>query len=196
MIRTVAALAALLICLGCTRTSVTEPPVCSASPADDELKLLISHAASISGKAFDAIMTGATAPIPEMIDNHPLTVLFLVLMDKAGKMAPVQDVTVLMDPAQPAVLVKALKPRYSPHASVIWTKYITALTRKRSGDTLAGTVSFQAPGVFKGKVGYLARLTGGLWQVVEFRLPLTGSRTVLNSDGKWRVGPLTESAGP
>lgn len=73
----------------------------------------------------------------------------------------------------------------SPYVSLIHPEYITGLTRQVHGDTITGTVAFEARDAYRGKVNFIARRGPGGWRVVEFRLPLLGGGSRLQAGGMW-----------
>jgi hypothetical protein len=51
-------------------------------------------------------------------------------------------------------------------------------------------VSFTAPGLYSGKVEFVARRKDDAWRIEEFRLFNYGIKTVRGADGKWRKSDL------
>lgn len=69
--------------------------------------------------------------------------------------------------------------------SAIWEPYITGLEFDRFGAEIVGTVSFEAPGCWSGKMPFTARDSDQGWRVEEFRMPDTGWKVTLGESGNW-----------
>ena len=178
-----------------TKRSAKAADAPPAPPSDDELKDLLSGAASVPGTVFDRIVSSATMR-PDGFVDRPLTVVMLTMdmsvrdPDPATKKAREEELTISGPTPSPSALADAFRPNRWTYASVIRPEYITACTRKVDGETMTGVVSFRAKDVYHGRVEYTARHSRRGWEVVEFRLPAHGYRTRRNAKGLWEVERL------
>ena len=63
---------------------------------------------------------------------------------------------------------------------------ITNCTCNIEKDVATGTVSFQAPRLYQGKVDYVARRVKGKWLIVEFIMPAYKIHILRGKEGMWK----------
>ena len=63
---------------------------------------------------------------------------------------------------------------------------ITGCTCEVNGDTAKGTVSFEVPELYRGKVDYAAKRKDGTWQIQEFIMSAYDIHVIRNEEGKWQ----------
>jgi hypothetical protein len=63
---------------------------------------------------------------------------------------------------------------------------ITGCSCKVDGDTATGTVAFEVPELYRGKVDYVAVRKDDSWQIREFIMSAYGIHLVRDAEGKWK----------
>jgi len=215
--------------------------VTAEPPSVDQLKQMISRAASIPVEQFKAI-----AEMPVMcrlgdLSNQPLTLMIVLgrmeeeqreldmILPEVARAAPLSQSEpapreVAPETEEPAprevapeseeprrdlrplgsdgmiranLLAEAICPSLKKpgrkasggdpgeYASIIRPEYITECTRTVKGKSITGKVSFRAKDAYEGTVEYTAGLGPDGWRIEEFRLPVSGDRTVLTVRGEW-----------
>jgi hypothetical protein len=81
-------------------------------------------------------------------------------------------------------------------ASLLWKETITAIKIEASGDTAAGTVSFESRGCFHGAVPFEAKRGPGGWAIVAWELPDSGTLITREDPGRWRAHPVGQPSPP
>ena len=178
--------------------STTEPPPePNDSGAAAEIRQLIPAAAGIRLADFVVFASSGDAPKPEQFKEHPLT---LGLMNcwkyddeiQAVYRAQFEEFCFLTpgdpDPAQIGQVMAASS--WLGYCSMIQPEYITDLTCRTDAQTAQGTVSFQVPGLFQGKVRYAARRIAGAWQITEFQMPARTWKFARDQQGSWHWSDL------
>jgi hypothetical protein len=154
----------------------------------DEAKRLIPKAASMPNAGFQKLATSPQAT-PGTSDDQPLSLIFMSLRPgEAAKRNPaaLDDFQYLEAPMPSRIAEAASKSKSKGYATLIQPEFITNCTCSAKDDTATGTVSFAAPGLYSGKVAFVARRASGTWRIEEFRLPNYGIKTVRGADGKWK----------
>ena len=62
---------------------------------------------------------------------------------------------------------------------------ITDCSCEVNGDTAKGTVSFEVPDLYRGKVDYVAERKDDAWRIHEFVMSAYGIHIVRNAEGRW-----------
>ena len=71
-------------------------------------------------------------------------------------------------------------------ATMIHADRITDCTcHQVNGDQYAGTVSYEVPNLYRGKFDYVAKRSGGKWQITELSMSAYKIHLVRGEDGKW-----------
>jgi len=160
-------------------------------PSDEQLKRLISEAASMPIEHFRKLAEAAGVPALDAVQSKPLTLLLVSgRFGSPGDEAALREIRVVGIP-RPAELARAMvrgqDADEAPYASFLWPENITAVTREARGDTITGAVSFREKGLYEGTVEYTARRRADGWRVEEFRLPASGYRTTRMPAGTWKL---------
>ena len=174
----------MMVLCGCSDDGAQIP---AFDPDSDASRELIAKAASMPNADFEKLTTAATPPGEGDLRNQPLTLaLALSMITDSDDFRVVSGETV-----SPIEMSKAMwKSKARGYASVIQPEYIRSCEMSAAGGAdgdAKGVVTFEAEGLYSGKVEFTARHEDGIWKIVEFRLPAARSRTVLGEDGKWKV---------
>ena len=175
----------MMILCGC---SDDEAQIPTFDPDSDASRELIAKAASIPNADFEALTTAATPDLGALQRiGDPLTIALTIHL-----ITDSDDFRVVArDTVSPNTLTAAMwKSRARGYASVIQPEYIRSCEMSAAGDAdgdAKGVVTFEAEGLYSGKVEFTARHEDGSWEIVEFRLPAAGFSTVLGEDGNWKV---------
>jgi hypothetical protein len=166
----------------------------SVARADDaaEIKKLVPEAAAMSREDFDRVAHSRTAIKPSEMEDKSLTwMVFTIPVVRGTPKAALEQFK--FDDLKPGRLLAEWSRSTAADGvavpkgliTAIHADRITGLTCKVEGDKATGTVSFKVPHLYQGKVDYVARRTGGKWQIVEFHLPGRGVHIVRNPKGMW-----------
>jgi predicted Ser/Thr protein kinase len=148
---------------------------------------LIPEAASMTSADFQKLASSPLAT-PAVSESQSLSLILMSLRPgEAAKTNPaaLADFQYLEAPMPSRVAEAMWKTKSKGYATAIQPEFITNCTCRTENDTATGTVSFTAPGLYSGKVDFVARRTAGVWRIDEFRLPGYGIKTVRGEDGKW-----------
>jgi len=182
-------------CPGCKKAASRAP----AAPSEDDLKELISRAASISVRQFHVLATAGMTPRHLSAQpSQPLTLAVLTPMSGGPDLAE-EDLRLLGPPGLgrtdrfaeaicPGVEISTDRPPPADtdqYASIIRPEYITACESRLDEGRLTGTVRFRADDLYEGTVEFTALWKQDAWRVVEFRFPVSGHRTALTELGTW-----------
>lgn len=168
----------------------------SGSPADVNLTPevagnLVSEAASIPNEEWTAIASASTMPSPASLDNHTLSLILFSLFGQSldqidGHPNAADDFHYENPQPKPFQIAQAIWiSKAKGYASFVQPEYITDCTVQQEADTAHGTVTFNADGLYSGRIEYVARQRGGVWGVEEFHLPNFGVSLRRNDNGKW-----------
>jgi len=170
--------------LGCNRRAAT--PVVDEGPSDAEVKELLSRAAGMSGADFMKLLETRGWPRPEDLPNPNLTLMLLATAGpdfqmKAGTPEPSDLADALVGGRSKA---KGWQPEY---ASVIRPPYIKDLQIKRTVGRIAGSVAFEAPGLYEGNAEFTIVRAGADWKVTRLAMPGRKLALQLAEDGTWKT---------
>jgi hypothetical protein len=70
--------------------------------------------------------------------------------------------------------------------TVIHADRIQAFTCDVVGDRATGDVSFESPGIYKGRIVYKAARSNGQWRIIEMAIPSRSLRLIRGDDGLWK----------
>jgi hypothetical protein len=88
---------------------------------------------------------------------------------------------------KPSGLVRELfRGKYLGYYSMIHADRIADFTCEVDDETARGSVSFQVPGQWAGKVQYAAERVDGRWRITEFQMPIHRWRFVRTETGRWK----------
>jgi len=171
----------------------------------DAIRALIPRAAGLTDEEFaewmenlEVVRRSPTTPKPAEIEfaspQKSLTVILYV--GRPGFLQEGQNEFQYLNPEAapfPAMLEEMrrklpedVSSRDDPvGATLIHADRITDLTCEIEGVTATGTVSFEVPELYRGKVDYVARRDDGAWQITEFAMPAFGVRLVCDEWGTW-----------
>jgi biopolymer transport protein ExbD len=171
----------------------------AAPPSVEDLKVLVSRAASMSVREFLLLAESAECPPLHQWPNQTLTamlatspaadLLFGLYLQEDVRLLAKDDVVPPHDLAAAIAPPKGQPAGPDAYVSFIRPEYITACTRTVKGDTIAGTVTFRAKDIYEGQVEYTAGLGPEGWRIEEFRLPKSGAHTALTVRGVWIASP-------
>jgi len=169
---------------------------CPAVAADDanEIKQAIPADSAIMRADFEELARSPTAPNPSKLQDKSLTLMLLTLRVKDTKQARAQFQYLTENPPSPSTLSAELY-RDRPTGkrrillepvTFLHANRITEFTCKVSGSQATGTVSFQAPQLYRGQVEYVAQRVGNKWFISEFILSAYDLHIVRAKDGRWK----------
>lgn len=160
-----------------------------------QIKDALPAAAGAPNEEFELLARSSTAPSIANTDNHPLSLVVLVLrMDQLDE-SPEKlqaEVKFLSDgyPKTSKIAEAMVVSRRKGYVSVIQPDYIDDLTCEVDGTTARGHVTFTIKECFRATVQYVAVKKDGAWRISEFSLPVHETKTVLGDNGKWTAsGP-------
>lgn len=164
------------------------------SPA--ELHRLLSEAAGIPQEEWRKL--GASPMPADDVTGEPLSFVLLTLDTFAAeKQNPksAEDFKILTKGVpKPSEFAKAMSNNLTKgYASMIQPAYVNRTKETYAGETLSGNIEFEAEGIYRGKVDFLARWRNGKWRVEQFSLPNYKITIELNSDGQWQRVKSTET---
>ncbi len=165
----------------------------------ESVKKLVPAAAAMSTDDWIRLARSENSPTLDDFEDQCLTLLHLTLSistPPAGNKTAQDTFRCLTEgPPKPASLVGEIQrtvsvgPLHGRSGLVTSLHYerITRCTCDVDGDVARGIVAFSVPGLYAGKVGYVATRQDGQWNITEFDLPGYGIKTVLGEDGVWKV---------
>jgi hypothetical protein len=156
------------------------------------IQMAIPRAASISRADWNKLAKSETAPSASNAESQTLGVLFLVLpLPKERTAEHDAEFRFLAKMPKPSDLAKAYQPsRLTLLVTPLQASYIKHVTAAVDRNRATGTIAYEAPGTYAGKVEYTARHAKEKWEIVEFRLPAWGMKTSLGDDGKWKISTV------
>lgn len=160
------------------------------SKIKEHLRRSIPLAASLSGSEFSKLASSETVPSLKSLSNQPLSLLLFALSPAEGEQAAAEYRYLDKSPKPSEIaaeIYRQLRGRGAqpPYATFIHLDRITAYECALEGDKATGSVSFEVPSLYAGKVEFSARKKGDEWIIHEFRLPAYHSKTVRGDDGQW-----------
>ena len=169
-----------------------------AIPSPQQVKKMVSRAASMEAKAFETMTKVASTPPVELAENQNLT-LVLMGMSCEPETPLAKDFRYAGAP-NPAKLAQAIMPKGAEYASFIHPDYIVKVETNDSGKKdetrLVGKLQVQVKELYELDVCYVLERTSEGWKVVELSLPASGVKTVLGENGKWQAKGLPTPEGP
>lgn len=165
----------------------------AAGKQKELIRRKIPVAASLSAAEFSKLARSETGPSLNTLPNQPLSLLLFALRPGEGEAKQAEFRNLGTAPPKPADIAKEIYRKLAgasvapDYATFIHGDRTTAIECTIEGDTAKGSVSFEAPGLYAGKVQFVAKRTGDDWQIEEFSLPAYGAKTVRDSDGKWKA---------
>ena len=161
----------------------------AAAEFQKRLRQTLSHAAGIPNDQWEKL---ATSPSPslDLIEGDPLSLVLFSLNPYQAEKGNTQVLTDFryLTPRfpKPSDVSKAMS-LSSAHGyySMIQPEYITDTAQELVDGKLVGSVEFEAPDLYAGKVDYLIELNGPRMSVVEFSLPNYGITIERGEDGSW-----------
>jgi len=169
-----------------------------ATPSPEQVKKMVSRAASMEVKAFETIAKATSTPPVEMAENQNLTLILLGMSSEPE--TPLAKDFRYQGAANPAKLAEAIMPKGAEYASFIHPDYIvkveTNALKKKDDTRLEGKLQVQVKELYELDVCYVLAKTSKGWQVVELRLPASGIKTVSGENGKWQAEGLPTPEGP
>ena len=167
------------------------------------IRKLIPAASAMARQDMDKLARSHTIPKASDIEEKSLTLMFLTLPltdDKEAKEQFRYLTKVIPPPADIArefyrgdLRVGKVTLSKGP-VTCIHADRITDCTCKVDGDVAKGTVSFEVPRLYKGKVEYVAKRKDDKWQIEEFIMSAYGIHVVRNARGMW-VTAVNDSRG-
>jgi hypothetical protein len=178
-----------LLFVGCLFTSI------QVAAADDaaEIKKLVPAASAMSKADFEKLAHSDTALKASDVEDKSLTFMLLAVRMRDDAKAREQFRYIAPGPIRPSELVAEIyrtlnlggtRVPLGP-VTMIQADRITGLTCTVEGDTAKGTISFEVPKLYTGKVDYVARKAKGKWRIEEFHMPAYEIHVALGKNGKW-----------
>jgi hypothetical protein len=157
--------------------------------AKSTIRDLIPEAAGSPTAEFDELSRPDQAPALAQVKQQSFTVAVLLLRftkETADEKHREEFRLIGDDLPKPSKLANAFaKSKELGYYTAIHPDYITEFTCEVSGSLARGSVSFEAKGVYAGKVNFVASKTDGKWRIVEFQLP-TWDVTTTRKNGDWK----------
>ncbi|QDU75314.1 Serine/threonine-protein kinase PknB [Bremerella volcania] len=172
----------------------------SVTDFQDRLKATLSHAAGIPNDQWEKTGKGMGT---DAIQGMPLSKLLIMTapVDRSNSgdvPAPRAFRMLTSRVPKPLELHKAMSPsQVHGYVSVIQPEYVLKITLDVDPETkrYKGTVWFEAPDLYAGKVDFALKYDAGRMDVVEFILPEQGTKLVRTPNGLWtRSGSETEAS--
>lgn len=158
--------------------------------AKSAIRDLIPEAAGSPIVELDELSRPDQAPALAEIKQQSFTVAVLLLRftkETADEKHREEFRLVGDDLPRPSKLAKAFaKSKDLGYYTAIHPDYITEFTCDVRGSRARGSVSFEAKGVYAGKVEFVASKAGGKWSIIEFQLP-TWDVTTTRKNGDWKL---------
>jgi len=160
-----------------------------------QIRQLIPAASGMDPRVMQHLATAA-APNADAIEQKSLTLMMLTLAPKADNEKAKEGFEFLGDEgmANPADLARELSrgslriggtTLVQGPVTFIHADRITKFTCDIEGETAKGTVSFEVPKLYRGKVDYVAHRKNDAWRIDEFIVPAYGIHIVRDAKGKW-----------
>ena len=175
--------------VGCLFTSI------QVAGADDaaEIKKLVPAASAMTKADFEKLAHSETSPKASDVEDKSLTLMLLTLKMRDDVTARAQFRYLAQGPIKMSDLVAEIyrtlnlgrtRVLLAP-VTMLQANRITELTCAVEGDTAKGTIAFEVPKLYAGKVDYVARKAGGKWRIEEFHVPAYEIHVMLGKSGKW-----------
>lgn len=177
-------------------------PVASSQQVDDKekIKALIPTAAAISRKDWLKIAMSSGMPKSSDIENMPLTMIVLITaVQPSDTEQQLEEFNYDGNATpRPAELSKEfMRPLigklFQTSVTALHFDRITKFTCEVKENSAKGYCKFKVPGLYTGKVNYIAKKTKAGWQITEFVMP--ARKIHLKYDGKkWTTAKKEEAA--
>lgn len=186
------------IALGCSgkpeQPSLPTVPAPADPEAAGEIRRLIPKAASMPSDLAQILgMAGQMTTHAEARKRGSLTYAALILRPYPG-IDWGDDFRYFQPIPNRAQIAAACTGEDPTYVSLIQPQYITDITCVIEGQAAIGTVSFEAPKVYKGKVEYTATKADNVWKVIAFHWPKIGLTLTLQPDGFWKTTKIPPPA--
>lgn len=177
-----------ILAVGCSGTDKNNKE--TVEEAKSAIRDLIPEAAGSPTAEIDELSRPDQAPALDAVKQQSFTVAVLLLRftKETAYEKHREEFRLIGDELpRPSKLAKAFaKSKELGYYTVIHADYITEFTCDVSGSLARGSVSFEAKGVYAGKVKFVASKAGGKWRIVEFQLP-TWDVTTKRKNGDWKL---------
>ena len=166
----------------------------AAGDKDDtaEIKALIPAATAMSRQDFDKLARSPEAPTVEQAEEKSLTLLLMTLKpldepqatEAFSYVGMPQPAKLAREVSREGIAIGAFRMPTGP-TTMIHADRITQFTCDVQGNRATGTVTFQVPTLYQGKVDYVAARADGKWAISELAVPAYKIRLIRDKDGKW-----------
>ncbi len=187
-----ATLLAALVVAAVTRAVEDEQ---AATPAD-QIRQLIPGAAAMRTADFKRMATSPTTPKASDFEDKSLTLMFWTIPHVADADEETREEFEFVTERipRPSDLAREMWRTVGAGGVRIQTGPVTAIHAERitkmhckvEGDRATGTVHFEVPDLYRGKVDFVARQHDGKWRIEEFSMPARKIHIVRDEQGTWR----------
>jgi len=166
-------------------------PLFEEDTAAATIRRLIPAAAGSRAEILCALARSPTTPKPAELLADP-AVSAIVMIYKIHPPGVYEDQAEefrfdMQGAPKPSAMARELfRSKYLGYYSMIHADRITDFTCEVDGETAKGSVSFEVPGLWAGKVQYVAERVDGRWRITEFEMPIHGWRFVRTETGRWK----------
>ena len=164
--------------------------------ADDasDIKHVIPSDSAMMHADFERIASGQSIPSSSKFQDKSLTLMLLALKVKDDQKAKAEFRFLTDGYPKPSALASELfHERRTGKRGIllrpvtfIQSDRITDFTCDVKADKATGTVSFNVPNLYQGKVKYVARKLDTNWFITEFIMPAHGIHLIRSDDGLWK----------
>ncbi|MCA9176198.1 MAG: serine/threonine protein kinase [Planctomycetales bacterium] len=162
----------------------------SKTEFQEKLNDALSHAAGIPNAQWEKLAKAQPAIHPaKAIEGEPLSIVLLMGAPLGGAPGELKAFRLLADrPPKPRELHDAMSlSQEHGYVSVIQPEYVkrTTIELDAAAKLLRGTVEFEAPKLYAGRVNFAVQIGAGRMKVVEFSIP-GHLALALDGEGVWR----------
>lgn len=158
----------------------------------EQIVSLLPEASGIPNSELLELASNLRGPDMDDVTGVPLSIILLLadpsLVPEAKREQAAGEFRYLTEgKPKPADIVRAVSLHQERgYATFLQPEYIKDVTVSVSENSANGTVTFEAPDLFAGKVHYVARRKNGEWRIEEFHLPAYQARIHRDDDGIWQ----------
>jgi len=143
---------------------------------------------------FEKLVFSEVTPNPSKVEDKSLTLMLLALRVRDDDKSR-EEFRFLGDgyPRPSALAEELYRLRQTGRRRIllepvtfIHLDRITDFACKVDADRATGTLSFKVPGLYQGKVDYVAQRHDGKWFITEFIMPASGIHVVRDEKGVWK----------